>query len=482
MEYATLGKIPIDEQNAVGEDIRYDDDFEKIEAEIAKLTSPSASNQVDWELVKTLSETILETKSKHLLVSVYLVYALYHLRGIEGLNDGMTVLDGLLETYWDVFYPPLRRVRGRINAIEWLLDKLTKAFESVETIAVESDTKDTLMALLKKIDDFLNEVLDEPPLFYNLIKLVDMKLVIPEAAQEEAPQKKEPEAYATENASGPTVAASQQDEKDFSGLVGSLNLLIGEMIQAKDYRSELFVINRAFAWMDIQEPPFAEKNVTMLPPPDTQEREILQKLYEEKDFDALLWAAESRVPTYLFWLDLHFYVAKSLESLGQKYAAEAVLEATLSYLKKLPKLQNLTFSDTTPFASKITKKWLHSKEEGKADTVVSEKREVVPCSAQGIDRLSELINHAASVEEAVLYNIDLCTCLAKGSNAILIHAYTKQLLSNIEEYGIDRWKPKVALDAYLVAIECLENLDHTDDLTAQLYDKIALLKPSLIDV
>ena len=234
MEYATLGKIPIDEQNAVGEDIRYDDDFEKIEAEIAKLTSPSASNQVDWELVKTLSETILETKSKHLLVSVYLVYALYHLRGIEGLNDGMTVLDGLLETYWDVFYPPLRRVRGRINAIEWLLDKLTKAFESVETIAVESDTKDTLMALLKKIDDFLNEVLDEPPLFYNLIKLVDMKLVIPEAAQEEAPQKKEPEAYATENASGPTVAASQQDEKDFSGLVGSLNLLIGEMIQAKD--------------------------------------------------------------------------------------------------------------------------------------------------------------------------------------------------------------------------------------------------------
>jgi len=481
MEYATLGKKAIAGEKSAGEDVRYDDDFETIEAEIAKLTSPSASTQVDWKRVSTLCETILETKSKHLLVTVYLVYALYQLRGIEGLNDGMEVLDDLLTTYWETLYPPLRRVKGRINAVAWLLDKLSKAMETMEPVEVSEETKERLVVRLKKIDDFLNNVLEDAPLFYSLIKLVEMKLMTTEAVQAAVSETSGGGEPAAAESSGSSSATTENREEDFTGLVERLNLLVGEMIQSKDYRSELFVINRAFSWLDIEALPSAAKNVTMLPPPDTQEREIIEKLYDEKDFDALLWAAESRVPSYLFWLDLHFYVAQSLENLDRKDAAAAVLAETRSFVKRLSGVENLMFSDKTPFAQKRTKQWLHAKEENASETVVPSKREEIPCTPQGIDRFSELIRHATSVEEAVGYNIDLCTCLAKGDNSILMEAYTTALLSHIEVHDIAHWNPSLALEAYRVAVECLSDVAQKEDLLEQLYGKIALLKPSLIE-
>jgi len=484
MKYLKLGVTPIDEQNPTGTNIKYDEDFEKIESEISKLTSPSASGEIDWGLVAKLSENILETKSKNILVSVYLSYALFKTKGIDGLSNGIKVLADLLENYWEGLYPPLKRIKGRKNAIEWLLDKLNKEFENIELFEVQNDFKEELLANLKKIDNFLNEHIDDAPLFYNLIKLIDMKLSLHvESKQEIVEEKIKEDTLKSQQDKKPledTPIVDKDVEKDFLALVSSLSLFTGEMIKAKDYRSELFVITRAFAWLDIYESPSSTNNATMLSPPDTQEIELLQKLYDEKDFSSLLWTAESRITTYLFWLDLHFYVAESLSNLGQIQASQSVLEQTRYFVKKLPKLENLTFSDSTPFANKMTKKWLSLKEKERT-TIKEKEREKIPCDSKGIDKLSKLMKSATSVEDEVLYNIEVCRCLANSSNEILITTYTKQLLDRVEEYKINRWKPKIALDAYLISIECLDNISQNDKLIKQLYKKIALIKPSLID-
>jgi len=483
MEYLKLGITPIDGENPAGNNVKYDEDFEKIESEISKLTSPTASSEVDWGLVAKLSEKILETKSKNILVSVYLSYALFKTQGVEGLGNGTKVLADLLENYWDTLYPPLKRIKGRKNAIEWLLDKLNKEFEDIEPQEVQDELKDELLLDLKRIDNFLNEHIEDAPLFYNLIKLIDMKLLLHVELQDEVVEEKvKDDLIEPKSEKKPLKDISTVDkdiEKDFLALVSSLSLFTGEMIKTKDYRSELFVINRAFAWLDVEESPSVTNNITMLPPPDTQEVELLQKLYNEKNFDSLLWAAESRITTYLFWLDLHFYVAESLKNLGQVQASQSVLEQTRYFIKKLPKLENLTFSDSTPFANKMTKKWLSLKEK-EQNTIKEKEREKIPCDTEGVDRLSKLMKSATSVEDEVLYNIEVCRCLANGSNEILITTYTKQLLDRIEEYRINKWKPKIALDAYLVSIECLDNISQNDKLIKQLYKKIALIKPSLI--
>ena len=487
MEYLKLGITPIDGENPAGNNVKYDEDFEKIESEISKLTSPSASGEIDWGLVAKLSENILETKSKNILVSVYLSYALFKTKGVDGLSNGIKVLADLLENYWDTLYPPLKRIKGRKNAIEWLLDKLNKEFEDIEPQEVQNELKDEFLANLKKIDDFLNEHIEDAPLFYNLIKLIDMKLLLHVELQDEAVEEKVEEDHVElkpEKKPFKDIPSLDKDiEKDFLALVSSLSLFTGEMIKTKDYRSELFVINRAFAWLDVKESPSATNNITMLPPPDTQEVELLQKLYNEKNFDSLLWAAESRITTYLFWLDLHFYVAESLKNLEQIQASQSILEQTRYFITKLPELENFTFSDSTPFANKMTKKWLSSKkkEQNTSEDTKSKKIQTIPCDTKGIDKLSELMRSAISVEDEVLYNIEICRCLANGNNETLIITYTKQLLDRIGEYKISKWKPKMALDAYLISIECLDNIDQNDKLIKQLYKKIALIKPSLID-
>ena len=173
MDYTQLGITPIDEQNPAGEDVKYDEEFELVESELSKLTSPSSSGEIDWDMVAKTSHNILETKSKHILVAVYLSYALYKLRGIDGLNDGVKIIADMLENYWETLYPPKRRLKGRINAIEWWLGKISKDLEAMDDEVVQSDKKEILVANLERIDNFLNEAIDDAPLFFNLIKLLD---------------------------------------------------------------------------------------------------------------------------------------------------------------------------------------------------------------------------------------------------------------------------------------------------------------------
>ena len=454
-----------------------------------------------------LSEEILEHKSKNLLVAVYLSYALLKQRGIPGLIDGIQVIAEMLETYWETLYPPLRRIKGRMNAIEWLLDKVSKELEKAPAIVVEQEQKDAFMADLKKIDDFLNDKVEDAPLFYNLIQLADMKLTsaevppAPPEAQETQPESQElptptedaqeesakatPSAAAVKASPHPSAQSDDETQHTFESMVNDLNILTGEMIAAQDYRSELFMINRAFAWLDIETLPASEKQVTMLPPPDTQEQALLQKLFDAHDYSALLWAAESRITTYLFWLDLHYYVAESLRQLGFSQASDVVLQETRYLVAKLPGLQALSFSDKTPFAAQTTQKWLRSPQSTeRTDTpsIPAPTEEEVACDTEGIDRLAYLMAHSESVEQEVLYNIALCRCLSTTtSNKVVVMTYASHLLTQIEEYATHKWAPAIAKEAYLAALACYESLDETPaaEITA-LYAKIALLQPSLV--
>lgn len=489
MDYTQLGIKPIDEKNLAGEDIKYDEDFELIQSEISKLISPSASNEIDWGRVSKLSYHILETKSKHLLVAVYLSYSLYKLRGIDGLNDGVLVLSDILENYWENLYPPKKRLKGRVNAIEWWIEKVSKDIENMDNLVVDESQKESLLSNLKKIDDFLNEKLDDAPLFYTLLKLLEMKLDVQkkEAISEASKENISPSTTKTtvvENTSVKEIEGKNLDaQDDFKYLTERLGVLLGQMIEEKDYRAELFISNRAFAWLDIDSLPSSQKNITMIPAPDAQEIEMLSSLYEQKNYEALLFSAESRISSYLFWLDLHYYVAKSLEHLEQIESSNIVYQQMQYFIKKLPNIQKLSFSDSMPFASEATKKWLEVKEIESIQTKAQTKMLKDDIKIDSIDGLSEKMNSCKSIEEQVLYNIKICNYLLENKNETLIYAYTEKLLKTIDIYKTSSWKPEMALEAYGISVKCLKSLDNDEDskLLNSLLLKIALLKPSLIE-
>ena len=120
MDILELGRKPINESNPVGDDVRYEPEFEQLQQEIDKLSIASASGEgIDWNYVVKLASLILSEKSKNLQAATYLAAALVETEGVSGLLQGVTVLSDLVSTYWDTFYPPKKRMRGRINALKW---------------------------------------------------------------------------------------------------------------------------------------------------------------------------------------------------------------------------------------------------------------------------------------------------------------------------------------------------------------------------
>lgn len=76
----------------------------------------------DWHKVFTLTTEALATKSKDLQLAAWLTEALVNRNGFTGLYDGLKLLSGLLEAYWDTLYPEIDEgdLEARANAIDML--------------------------------------------------------------------------------------------------------------------------------------------------------------------------------------------------------------------------------------------------------------------------------------------------------------------------------------------------------------------------
>jgi len=115
MDLLLLGKSPINSEQPTGIDVRYDPTFEQLQAEIDKLSSPSAASAIDWKKVVNLASEILSEKSKDLLITSYLAVGLIHTLKMEGLGIGLKIYIDLVNQFWENLYPKKKRMRGRIR-------------------------------------------------------------------------------------------------------------------------------------------------------------------------------------------------------------------------------------------------------------------------------------------------------------------------------------------------------------------------------
>ena len=123
-----LGRDPIPGAERAGQPARYTPEFERLEAEITKLSSLTGGD-VDWYVVVSDATTVLASRSKDLLAAVYLCRAQYQLEGAVGLERGLGVVRDLLTTFWDDLQPALTRLRARRAALLWLSDGLSPLLE-----------------------------------------------------------------------------------------------------------------------------------------------------------------------------------------------------------------------------------------------------------------------------------------------------------------------------------------------------------------
>lgn len=145
---AGLGRDPVPGPDPAGENIRYDEAFTRLEDEIGKMQS-AGPTAVDWARVIDMASELLSNRSKDLLIASWLTFALHRQEGLPGLADGLGVMRGIMETYWSDCFPPVKRMRARLGAVEWIAERIGPALAEV---TVTSDNMAVIADLFEAVD------------------------------------------------------------------------------------------------------------------------------------------------------------------------------------------------------------------------------------------------------------------------------------------------------------------------------------------
>ena len=370
MELADLGKQPIRPEQPAGDDVRYDPLYEELVAEVDKFSSPSASGAVDWDKVVRLSSDILAQKSKDLLVASYLAIALIQTKKFEGVEIGSRIYRDLIEGHWDALFPAKARMRGRVAAIEWWAEKAESVLEQLPKGPFAEERINALNENLQKVDQLLSEVLEEAPSIRPLLDFAgSLEAIAPPPEPKPASSAaRPPEGSLGTPGAGPSVLRVEEGPVGITSPETAFPVLekaLGDISRVAEYYREESLPNpaayrlaRVAAWSAVESLPPSEDGRTNLPPPYAADS--LRGLLGEGKDEALVRGAERNLAENIFWLDLNFWSSEALARMGEGYeaAAGAVRLETALLLRRLPGLEDLKFSDGTPFAADDTREWL----------------------------------------------------------------------------------------------------------------------------
>jgi type VI secretion system protein VasJ len=227
----------------------------------------------------------------------------------------------------------------------------------------------------------------------------------------------------------------------------------------------------------------------MIEPPDEEVRDSIKSMYRSGSWKNLLSACESRIPQFLFWLDLSRYVAEALANLGMKAVSAEVAGLTALYVKRLPGIERLTFADGTPFADADTKRWLAEEDsvpapdesEGLVKQVEDDTGKARAMAQAGnlpaaIASLRDALTRSASARERFLRQVHLCRFLVENGQARVSGPFFRELLGLIDSHRLGEWEPSLAVEAYEVMLAGATGQGF-EDLVPDVFRRLSLLDP-----
>jgi type VI secretion system protein ImpA len=114
---------PIPGPNPSGENVRYTPQFDKLkESRRAGGDWLSEGGTIDYTIIIKQSEDFLLKKTKDLQVAVWLLEAWMKKQGFTGFKNGLQLMYGLIDTFWDTVYPELEDGDAglRLAPLDWL--------------------------------------------------------------------------------------------------------------------------------------------------------------------------------------------------------------------------------------------------------------------------------------------------------------------------------------------------------------------------
>lgn len=490
-----IGRQPVTAEYPAGHDVRSDPRFDALQTELGKLAMPGADNQTDWPQVAQLCANLLVDKGKDLLVGSYLAGALLQTDGLTGLATGLEVLVELVEHHWEKAFPPLARLRGRRNAIQWLIDR-------VELVAPEQDWPELapqpaelvgrLRTGVQRLDALLTQhdedspplrpvrqwieripVLEPPPPAAQAapapVAAATPAIASPANAAVAAPAR----AAAAQPPAPPAFSAGDDLEAALERALEHLQQLAGLLMQAGSLDPRAFRLSRVANWAALQQLPPADNGQTRLPAPIPQVVQTLQNLQGGAAPEDAVAFAEAQLPAFPLWLDLQWLCASALGQLGAAGApARAEVErAAADLLARLPGLSALSFSSGLPLAGGDTLRWLESlpaggganpagAAAGPAGTAGPALAQARALAANGelqtaLTQLQAAIDAAGDAADRLRLRIGLCELLQQHQEGRVPPAFAQELVEQVQRHDLARWAPQLALAAWAAAYPVL---------------------------
>jgi type VI secretion system protein VasJ len=472
----------------------------------------SESTGPDFQLIIELGSKVLTEKSKDIRVACYVCLALWRIRKLPGLADGLGAISILVREFWEVMYPPVNRIAGRCGAMEFLIPYLSEGLRSAELSADDRALLEAAKGTAKDLEsDLKAKVPDSPPPFITLLKALDDTIVRLPKPSVAKPAGVAP-AVGEGGAALPGAALPAGAEGEPKSLQAAIDLIRRScaFLRTQDRKNAAsYRMMRSMRWDPLGVEPPNENGRTKIEPPPAPRRTYFAGLRQNAQWDKLLEEGEAGFaqPPYHFWLDLQAFIVSALDALGPEFqqARNAVLQELAILLQRVPRLPSLTFTDGTAFASPATQSWIEETvlpvlggagSAGSPSTSGIRDGRMASAFAQArkiLDRgdlagaVGSLQNTAVpdgsrrSSFEKRLYTALLCI---RGNQVPMARPLLEELAEEIDRYALGDWDPFLALETWKHLHRSYETLAATGpaqskqqmlDLAAKVFEKICRL-------
>ena|GEM_PF-1352219 len=445
----------ISSDSPCGTDFKYEDAFLEVEAEIDKSNNLFEGMETDWNKVSSSSEKLLAEHSKDVKILCWWTYSLWKQNAWIGLEKALPVFSTLLSTYEDKLFPKSKKVK--ISSITWLEEQLDEdILDDNGNIAANIDHKKFLDFFIELEKNFALSLQEERSLFKKIQKALSRVVETQNSENKVLDEKKE---VAKPSSSEISEIGSDSDAaKVLSSLKKSAALLQKYWREKEHAHLGAMRLVRMLAWLETEGLPMSEDGKTPLNGPSQESIDEIESLYTEEKYIEALDKVETLISMSPFWLDGHFFTFNILTALENKTAALEAQNALIAYVNADRKILDLSFRDTTPFASLKVKEWLSQntgalESSSTSNKEANEREETIEAcyrlaKKKNIKEAMKILqnNYASSPNKEDQFHWRLAHAeIAKefGKNELAL-ALVEDLKKDIDKYNLDEWNPKLS--------------------------------------
>jgi type VI secretion system protein VasJ len=483
--YLKLAKLPINEDDFAGSDVRYSTEYELLENELAKANALHESGIIDWQKIRENSEELLSAHSKDLRVAAWLIWGLYQRESFAGLQAGLSLLHYLCLNHWNDLHP--RKPRTRAAAISWLIPRLEQALAEHVPIGEQLPLFRCLAEQLRALEACLSEHLGEDaPLLLPLCRRLDELVARASQGQPEPGSVGAALAQVKQVASqmlapGAPVESEKDAHKSLRSLQDLARPLCAYWLKQKASDLRALRLSRTLLWLPIDSLP--ERNaeqITALRGLPADKLASYQERYQQGQYADLLVDLEASIARAPFWLDGQHLAWQCLQELDADQAMREVEIQLALFLQRMNSLEELRFHDGSAFADGQTRAWLSShvmphlqapvatstpaaNDSGSQPAWEIALQETLPKLRKdglkaAVQQLKLGLAKARGGRERFFWQLSLARLCFSAKKYELAKTQLESLDQTLQASGLGDWEPDLALDVLRMLHSCCELL------------------------